>query len=54
MSAAVCRQDGGEIVGHVLRGGIPISQTFTACVFECISIPLDLVSGRQFSGQSVA
>ena len=57
MAAAVCRRDVGVIVAHAhraLRGSIPISQTFTARVFECICIPLGPVSGQQFSGQSVA
>ena len=56
MAAAVCRRDGGVKVAHAhraLRGSIAISQTFTARVFECISIPLGLVSGQQFSDQSV-
>ena len=57
MAAAVCRRDGGVIIAHAhgaLRDSIPISQTFTARVFECISIPLGSVSGHKFSGQSVA
>ena len=56
-AAAVCRRDGGVIVAHAhcaLRDSIPISQTFTARVFECISIPLGPVSVQQFSGQSAA
>ena len=55
--AAVCRRNGGVIVTHAhraLRGSIPVSQTFTTLVFECISIPLEPVSGQNFSGQSVA
>ena len=42
-AAAVCRRDGGIIVAHAqraLRDSIPISQTFSARVCECISIPL--------------
>ena len=49
MAAAVCRRDGGVIIAHAhraLQGSIPVSQTFTACVFE--------VSAQEFSGQSVA
>ena len=56
-AAAVCRRDGGIIVAHAhraLRGSIPISHTFTAHVFECISIPLESVSSQQFSGLTVA
>ena len=57
MTAAVCRQDRGLIVAHVhrvLQTNIPISQTFTARAFECMSIPLRSLSRQQFSGHSVA
>ena len=54
-AAAVCRRDGGVIVAHAhhaLRDSIPISQTYTPHVLECISIPLEPVSELQFSDQS--
>ena len=57
VAAAACRRDGGVMVAHAHRalgGSIPISHTFTARVFVCISIPLGPVRGQQFSGQSVA
>ena len=43
MAAAVCRRDGGVIIAHAQRAlqrSIPVSQTFTARVFECIIIAL--------------
>ena len=43
-AAVVCRRGGGEIVAHAHRavqGSIPVSQTFTERVFECIGIPLE-------------
>ena len=48
MTAGVCRQGGGVIVVHAhhgVPGSIPVSQTFTARIFECNAIPLE--SGKR-------
>ena len=43
-AAVVCRREGGEIVAHAhsaVQSSIPVSQSFTDRIFECISIPLE-------------